>query len=116
MGEEPGYQAGAVVPSGGAVPATDSYAGQAPKTGHARPACWCPLSGKVCATSAWPVQGADNSQGAIGTTVFLEKREKGMWARREWLATPVFLPGEFHGQTSLAGCSLQGRKESDTTE
>ena len=25
--------------------------------------------------------------------------------RREWLPTPVFLPGEFHEQRSLAGCS-----------
>ena len=30
--------------------------------------------------------------------------------------TPVFLPGEFHGQRSLADYSLQGRKELDTTE
>ena len=29
---------------------------------------------------------------------------------------PVFLPGEFHGQRSLAGCSQWGHKESDTTE
>ena len=36
--------------------------------------------------------------------------------RREWLPTPVFLPGEFHGQRSLAGYSPRGRKESDTTE
>ena len=36
--------------------------------------------------------------------------------RRECLPTPVFLPGEFHGQTSLAGYSLWGCKESDTTE
>ena len=36
--------------------------------------------------------------------------------RREWLATPVFLPGEFHGQRSLAGYSPWGRKESDMTE
>ena len=36
--------------------------------------------------------------------------------RREWLPTPVFWPGEFHGQWSLAGYSPQGRKESDTTE
>ena len=33
-----------------------------------------------------------------------------------WQPTPVFLPGESHGQRSLAGYSLQGRKESDTTE
>ena len=26
--------------------------------------------------------------------------------RREWLPTPVFLPGESHGQRSLAGYSL----------
>ena len=30
--------------------------------------------------------------------------------------TPVFLPGECHGQRSLVGCSPQGRKELDTTE
>ena len=36
--------------------------------------------------------------------------------RREWQSTPISLPGEFHGQRSLAGCSWWGRKESDTTE
>ena len=36
--------------------------------------------------------------------------------RREWLSTPVFLPGEFHGRRSLVGCSPWGCKESDTTE
>ena len=35
---------------------------------------------------------------------------------REWLPTPVFLPGEFHGQRSLAGYSPWGCRESDTTE
>ena len=30
--------------------------------------------------------------------------------------TPVFSPGESHGQRSLAGHSPWGRKESDTTE
>ena len=30
--------------------------------------------------------------------------------------TPVFLPGESHGQRNLVGCSLQGRRESDATE
>ena len=37
------------------------------------------------------------------------------WSR-EWQPTPVFLPGEFHGQRRLAGYSPWGRKESDTTE
>ena len=32
------------------------------------------------------------------------------------LPTPVFLPGEFHGQRSLASYSPWGGKESDTTE
>ena len=36
--------------------------------------------------------------------------------RREWLPTPVFLPGEFHGQRSLVGYSPWCFKESDKTE
>ena len=35
---------------------------------------------------------------------------------REWLPTPVFFPGEFHGQRSLGGYSRWGRKELDTAE
>ena len=37
------------------------------------------------------------------------------WRRKRQL-TPVFLPGESHGQRSLVGCSPWGRKESDTTK
>ena len=40
----------------------------------------------------------------------------GIPRRREWQPTPVFLPGEFHGQRSPAGYSLWGRKEWDTTK
>ena len=36
--------------------------------------------------------------------------------RRAWQPTPVFLPGESHGQRSLGGCSPWGRKKLDTTE
>ena len=36
--------------------------------------------------------------------------------RRKWLPTPVFLPGESHGQRSLAGYSSWGRKASYMTE
>ena len=36
--------------------------------------------------------------------------------RREWLPTPVLLPGEFHGQRSLKGYSPQGCKELYMTE
>ena len=36
--------------------------------------------------------------------------------RRAWQPTPVFLPGESHGQRSLIGSSPRGCKELDTTE
>ena len=36
--------------------------------------------------------------------------------RRKWQPTPVFLPGESHGQRSLAGYSPRGHKELDRTE
>ena len=35
--------------------------------------------------------------------------------RRDWQPTPAFLPGKSHGQRSLAGYSLWGLKESETT-
>ena len=43
------------------------------------------------------------------------------WVRKipwkmAWQPTPVFLPGEYHGQRSLAGYSQWGLKESDTAE
>ena len=38
-----------------------------------------------------------------------------LW-RRKWQLTPVFLPGEFHGQRSLVGYSPWDRKELGTTE
>ena len=36
--------------------------------------------------------------------------------RRVWQPTPIFLPGESHGQRSLVGYSPWGREELDTTE
>ena len=49
------------------------------------------------------------------------RREFNPWVwkipcRREWLPTPVFLLGEFHGQRSLAGYSPWGHTKSDTTK
>ena len=38
-----------------------------------------------------------------------------LWSRN-WQPTPVFLPGEIHGQRSLAGYSPWGHKELDTME
>ena len=42
-----------------------------------------------------------------------ESREQGTFGGMSWLPTPVFLPGESHGQKSLAGYD---HKESDMTE
>ena len=36
--------------------------------------------------------------------------------RRKWQPSPVFLPGESHGQSSLVGYSTRGCKESDMIE
>ena len=36
--------------------------------------------------------------------------------RRAWQPTPIFLPGESHGQRSLVSYSPLGRKESNMTE
>ena len=46
---------------------------------------------------------------------YLSTNSVGIW-RSEWLPTPVFLPGEPHGQRSLKGYCPQGYKESDSTE
>ena len=35
---------------------------------------------------------------------------------KDWQPTPVFLPGESHGQRSLVGYSPWSYKESDTTK
>ena len=35
---------------------------------------------------------------------------------REWQPSPVFLPGEFHGQRSPVSSNPKGRKGSDTTQ
>ena len=36
--------------------------------------------------------------------------------RRAWQLTPIFLPGESHGQRSLVGYSPRGHTESVTTK
>ena len=82
-------------------------------------------------SSGWLVLGSQGSPASGMSTLWLEfvcLREEGFpwWFRvksacnardpglipwrREWLSTPVFLPGEFCGQKSLAGCSPWGAK------
>ena len=52
---------------------------------------------------------------AIKETGFKPWIRKIPW-RREWQPTPVFLPGELHGQRSLAGYNPWGQKELDMTD
>ena len=56
-----------------------------------------------------PVNGGDITHG------FDPWVGKNPW-RRAWQPTPVFLPGESHGQMSLVGYNPQDHKELDTTE
>ena len=52
---------------------------------------------------------------AIQETQFRSLGQEGP-LEKGWQLTPVFLPGEFQGQRSLAGYDPWGRKESDVTE
>ena len=52
---------------------------------------------------------------AMQETWFQSLSREDTW-RREWQSTPVFLPGESHGQRSLVGYSPWGYKELDMTE
>ena len=63
------------------------------------------LSGKESASSA----------GVTGDADSIPRVRKTPW-RSTWQPTPVFLPGESHGQRNLVGYSPQGHKELDTTE
>ena len=64
---------------------------------------WC--SGKESACNAGDTRNMDSIPG-LGRSL----------GEANVLPTPVFLPGEFHGQRSLAGCSSWVLRESDTTE
>ena len=52
----------------------------------------------------WPANAGDTGNCEFDPWVW-----KIPW-RRAWQPTPVFLPGESHGQRSLAGCSSWGRR------
>ena len=61
--------------------------------------------------------GSDSKESACGTgdQGSVPWVKKISWSRK-WQPTPVFLPGELHGQRSLVGYSPWGHKELDTTE
>ena len=56
-----------------------------------------------------------NSPENTGETGSIPVSGRFSW-RREWLPTPVFLPGDSYEQRSPAGYSPWSCKESDTTE
>ena len=61
------------------------------------------------------------SQRAVKNLAECRRRGLYPWVRKipwrsTWQPTPVFLPGEFHGQKILVGYSPWGCKESDMTE
>ena len=76
-----------------------------------------------CLFSPWHVRSERFLGGSVVKESACKCRRPGFspWVgkicwRRKWQPTLVFLPGESHGQRSLAGYSSWGRKESDTTE
>ena len=57
--------------------------------------------------------GSDGKESACNAGDLASIPGVGRSSREGNLPTPVFLPGKFHGQKSLAGYSPWGRKESD---
>ena len=64
---------------------------------------WCSSKESTCQCRRYKRHGFDPWVGKIPQ-------------RRKRQSTPVFLPGKFHGQRSLASCSPWGHKELDMTE
>ena len=65
---------------------------------------------------SWPgsPNSASRSRGKmVGRISCLSAHHRG---RRQWLPTPVLLPGKSHGWKSLVGCSPWGHEELDRTE
>ena len=60
--------------------------------------------------------GSDGEESAFSAGNLGSIPGSGSTLKKGMQPTPVSLPGEFHGQRSLAGCSPQGHNELDTTE
>ena len=60
------------------------------------------------------IYGSDGKESACNTETWVRSPEDPLEEGMQ--PTPVFLPGEFHGQRSLVGYSPWGHKKSDTTE
>ena len=76
--------------------------------------CWCWFLKAPKVGAGFPCGSVvKNLPGNAGDTK--NRIGKIPWSRK-WEPTPLFFPGESHGQSSLVGYSLQHCKESDTTE
>ena len=60
--------------------------------------------------------GSDSKESACNVGDLGSIPGSGRPLRREWLPTPVPLPGVYHGQRSLESYSPWGHKELDMTE
>ena len=61
------------------------------------------------------VKNLPANAGDAGDTGLIPWVRKILWSRK-WRSNPIFMPGKFHGQRSLAGCSPWGHIESDITK
>ena len=57
----------------------------------------CPRASQVALAVKKPPASAGDRRDVVSISLWEDP-----W-RRKWLPTPVFLPGEFHGQRSLVG-------------
>ena len=78
---------------------------------------YIPILGFPCCKESSFLSGSDVKEIGLPCRrhVFSPCVRKIPW-RREWLPTPVCLPGKFHGQRSLAGYSSWSCKKLDSTE
>ena len=67
----------------------------------------------VCGYCGWCASHSDRS---AGSPLLPCESHINIYQRRQWLPTPVFLPGECHGQWRLVGYSPWGCKESNMSE
>ena len=70
---------------------------------------------RLCTGTSLVVRMVKNPPANAGDMGLIRGSGRFPW-RREWQPTPVFVPGEFHGQRSLAGYSPCGHNEFDITE
>ena len=52
----------------------------------------------------------------LGKKLLANAKDARVWGLIPWSGTPVFLPGESHGQRSLSGYTPWDHKEMDTSE